>query len=217
MTTGSLSDLSRLVYDASGLVPVVAQDRVTGEIRMLAYANATAVARTRETGFATFFSRSRQALWEKGETSGNRMAVSEILVDCDADALVYLVDPAGPTCHTGARSCFPAALSATTLTRLEATLEARKSSTAAASYVKSLYERGGAVIGEKVEEEAGELARAVAGESDERVVSEAADVLFHVLVALRARGVSLEAVLRELDRRAGTSGHDEKRARAPKT
>jgi phosphoribosyl-AMP cyclohydrolase / phosphoribosyl-ATP pyrophosphohydrolase len=217
MTTGSLSDLSRLVYDASGLVPVVAQDRVTGEIRMLAYANATAVARTRERGFATFFSRSRQALWEKGETSGNRMAVSEILVDCDADALVYLVDPAGPTCHTGARSCFPGALSATTLTRLEATLEARKSSTAEASYVKSLYERGGAVIGEKVEEEAGELARAVAGESDERVVSEAADVVFHVLVALRARGVSLEAVLRELDRRAGTSGHDEKRARAPKT
>lgn len=222
-------------FDEHGLLPVVAQDHLTGEVRMVAFASEQAVRLTLETGRATFWSRSRGELWEKGRTSGNTLAVTAVLVDCDADCLVYLVSPSGPTCHTGRASCFfrratleespshatPPRIvvsdaevpAATLLARLEAVLEARKASNAKASYVKSLYEGGPAKIGEKLVEEAGELARAVADETDERVVSEAADVLFHVMVALRSRGVSVEAVLRELDRRTGTSGHDEKRAR----
>lgn len=215
---------------APALVPVVAQDHLTGEIRMVAFASEEAVKLTLQSGRATFWSRSRSELWEKGLTSGNSMVVVSVLVDCDADCLVYLVAPKGPTCHTGAPSCFfrRAELRAgvievtdgeevpapTLLGRLEAVLEARKASTGKASYVKSLYEGGAPKIGEKLVEEAGELAAAVAGESDERVISEAADVIFHVMVALRSRGVACADVLRELDRRTGISGHDEKRARS---
>ena len=144
--------------------------------------------------------------------------------------LIYLVAPKGPTCHTGRPSCFfrqarleggqvrleDAEVPAPTLLgRLEAVLEARKGATSRSSYVKSLYDGGSATIGEKLLEEAGELARAIAGESDDRVASEAADVLFHVMVGLRSRGIALEEVLRELHRRTGTSGHDEKRSRPP--
>ncbi|MBX3193299.1 MAG: bifunctional phosphoribosyl-AMP cyclohydrolase/phosphoribosyl-ATP diphosphatase HisIE [Labilithrix sp.] len=212
-------------YDkGGGFVPVVAQDALTGHIRMVAVANEQAVRHTLETGRATFWSRSRGELWEKGLTSGNAMDVSAVLVDCDADCLVYLVTPRGATCHTGAPTCFfrrltidgvtdTAVPEPTLLARLEAVLEARKGADAGASYAKSLYAGGAAKIGEKLREEAGELAEAVAREDDGRVVSEAADVLFHVLIALRSRDVSFEAVLRELDRRSGTSGHDEKRAR----
>ena len=168
-------------------------------------------------------------MWVKGGTSGNVMAVSAVLVDCDEDCLVYLVTPSGPSCHTGNASCFfrqarlvdgrlatsdEPVLAPTLLGRLEATLESRRAATAAASYTKSLYEGGPPKIGGKLTEEAGELARAVAEESDERVASEAADVLFHVMVALRSRGVAFERVLSELQRRTGTSGHDEKRSRS---
>ena len=209
------------------LLPVVAQDHVTGEIRMLAWATTDAVRATLETGHATFYSRSRGELWEKGLTSGNTLDVVSVLVDCDADALVYLVTPRGPTCHTGAPSCFfrrltsegelaePAA-APTLLARLDAVLLARKEAAAEKSYTKSLYDAGPAKIGDKVREEADELARAVANEADERVVSEAADVLFHVMVALRSRNLGIDAVLRELERRAGTGGHEEKNQRKPK-
>jgi phosphoribosyl-ATP pyrophosphohydrolase/phosphoribosyl-AMP cyclohydrolase len=218
-------------FDEHGLLPVVAQDHLTGEVRMVAFASEQAVRLTLETGRATFWSRSRGELWEKGRTSGNTLAVKAVLVDCDADCLVYLVAPNGPTCHTGRASCFfrratldgssPPRIvvsdaevpAPTLLLQLEAVLESRKASNAKASYVKSLYEGGPPKIGEKLVEEAGELAHAVASEGDDRVVSEAADVLFHVMVALRSRGVSVQAVLQELDRRTGTSGHDEKRAR----
>ena len=195
---------------------------------MVAFATEQALKLTLETGRATFWSRSRGELWEKGSTSGNGLDVKSVLVDCDADCLVYLVAPRGPSCHTGSPSCFfrraflegghiqmsnvevPAP---TLLARLEGVLQARKASDAKASYAKSLYEAGPAKIGEKLVEEATELAQAVAGEDDGRVASEAADVLFHVMVALRSRGIALEEVLRELDRRAGKSGHDEKRSR----
>jgi phosphoribosyl-ATP pyrophosphohydrolase/phosphoribosyl-AMP cyclohydrolase len=215
-------------FDEHGLLPVVAQDHLSGEIRMVAFATEEAVRLTLETGRATFWSRSRGELWEKGRTSGHALAVKGVLVDCDEDCLVYLVEPSGPSCHTGAATCFfrRAALiegraqatdvevpASTLLARLEAVLEARRGSDAKASYVKSLYDGGPPKIGEKLVEEAGELARAVAEETDARVVSEAADVLFHVMVALRSRGVPVRAVLEELDRRTGTSGHDEKRAR----
>lgn len=204
------------------LIPVVVQDWLTGEIRMLAYASPEALEKTKATGKATFWSRSRQALWTKGETSGNTMDMKGILVDCDEDALIYLVSPNGPTCHTGAESCFFRKHGApegekpeptTALGRLDAVLEARRAATSEKSYTKTLYDGGPEKIGAKLREEAGELAQAVASETDERVVSEAADVLFHTMVALRSRGLGIEAVYAELERRAGTSGHAEKAAR----
>lgn len=208
-----------LAFSSDGLIPVVAQDRLTGEVRMVAYANKEAVEATIASGKATFFSRSRNELWEKGKTSGNALLVSDVLVDCDADCLLYLVTPSGPSCHTGAPSCFYRSLRSqeteaitptTLLARLEETLEARKASSAAKSYAKSLFDAGSEKIGAKLREEADELARAVSAESDDRVASEAADLLFHTLVALRARGIAVRDVLAELDRRAGTSGHVEK-------
>jgi phosphoribosyl-AMP cyclohydrolase / phosphoribosyl-ATP pyrophosphohydrolase len=219
-----MSEKLPLTFDAAGLLPVVVQDRLTGEIRMLAHATAEAVHATLETGRATFWSRSRGELWEKGRLSGNGVKVSRVLVDCDADALVYLSDPHGPTCHTGAPSCFFQVLEGaklaqkaeqpqTTLARLEETLEARKTSTAEKSYTKSLFEGGAPAIGKKLREEAGELADAIAGESDERVASEAADVVYHLLVGLQHRGIGWRDVLAKLEARAGTSGHVEKAAR----
>jgi phosphoribosyl-ATP pyrophosphohydrolase/phosphoribosyl-AMP cyclohydrolase len=201
-------------FDAQGLMPVVVQDDLTGEVRMLAYANAEALERTRATGRATFFSRSRDALWVKGETSGHVIDVREVRLDCDEDAALYLASPHGPSCHTGAEACFaqPDAARAPLLVRLEVALGERKRSDAGTSYTKSLYDAP-ARIGEKIEEEAGELARALASESDERVASEAADVVYHLMVGLQHRGVPLRAVLAELDRRFGTSGHAEKAGR----
>lgn len=216
-------ELDSLTWDAAGLVTVVAQDALTGEVRMLAHASREAVARTLETGEAHFFSRSRGALWKKGESSGHVLAVREVWVDCDRDALVYLVEPSGPSCHTGAESCFFARAGDSTapvpsralplLARLEEALHARASATAEKSYTRSLLDAGAAKVGDKIREEGDELARALASESDERVVSEAADVVYHVMVGLLLRRVPLRAVLGELARRFGVSGHAEKAAR----
>ncbi|MGH7440693.1 MAG: bifunctional phosphoribosyl-AMP cyclohydrolase/phosphoribosyl-ATP diphosphatase HisIE [Polyangiaceae bacterium] len=213
-----------LTFDDNGLVPVIVQDHLTGEIRMFAFATAAAVRNTMQTGRATFWSRSRGELWEKGQMSGNEIRVLRVLVDCDADCVVYSGEPVGNSCHTGARSCFFQSLDGdvlgqasqqpqTLLATLEAVLEDRKKSTAAASYTKSLYEKGAAAIGAKVREEADEFGRAIEGETDERVVSEAADVIYHLMVGLMSRGVPLRKVLAELANRFGTSGHEEKAAR----
>jgi phosphoribosyl-AMP cyclohydrolase / phosphoribosyl-ATP pyrophosphohydrolase len=219
-------DPRELAYDARGLVTVVVQDRLTGEVRMLAHANEEAVRATLSTGEGHFWSRSRGAPWKKGESSGNVLRVHEVWADCDRDALLYLVDPEGPTCHTGAPSCFferavGSALggdaegrAAPMLVRLEEALAARASASAEKSYTRSLLEKGAPKIGEKLREEADELACAVASETDERVVSEAADVLYHAMVGLLHRGVPVRAVLDELARRFGTSGHAEKASRA---
>jgi phosphoribosyl-ATP pyrophosphohydrolase/phosphoribosyl-AMP cyclohydrolase len=220
LKTCTMFDESELKKDAAGLVTVVAQDRLTGEVRMVAHANVEALERTIATGDAHFYSRSRAALWKKGETSGNVMRVHEVWLDCDADALLYLVDPAGPTCHTGAPSCFVRRLDgdararATPLfVRLEEVIAARRGATAEKSYTRSLLEGGAEKIGRKLREEADELARAIESESNERVASEAADVIFHALVGLMSRDVSLRDVEAELARRFGVSGHDEKAAR----
>jgi phosphoribosyl-ATP pyrophosphohydrolase/phosphoribosyl-AMP cyclohydrolase len=220
--------MTRLAFPPGGLLPVIAQDRLTGEIRMLAHANREALARTLETGRATFFSRSRNELWEKGATSGNGLAVHAVVADCDADAILYLVDPAGPTCHTGAPSCFfrkvtsadeasdePAANAGAFLEVLEREIASRKASTGDKSYTRHLLDGGAPRIGAKIREEAEELAQAIAHEGDDRVASEAADLLYHVMVGLAARGLGLGAVIAELARRAGTSGHAEKAARSP--
>jgi phosphoribosyl-AMP cyclohydrolase / phosphoribosyl-ATP pyrophosphohydrolase len=214
-----------LTYDEHGLLPAIAQDRLTGEVRMVAWMNHEAVARTLETGRATFYSRSRQALWEKGETSGHTLSVHAVYADCDADTLLLLVDPAGPSCHTGRPTCFfrrlepDGALREVTreagafLWELESIIHERASATSAKSYTKSLLEGGAEKIGEKLEEEAGELARAVASESEERVANEAADLLYHMLVGLEFRGVPLRRVIEVLRARSGTSGHEEKSQR----
>jgi len=199
--------------DSEGLVPVVVQDNLTGEVRMLAYADPAAVDETRETKRATFYSRSRKGRWVKGETSGHVIDVREVRLDCDEDAVLYLGRATGPTCHTGAETCFSGTRTPLLLA-LEAELESRKASTAEKSYTKSLYEGGALRIGGKLREEADELARAIDGEADSRVVSEAADVLYHLMVALRHRGVALRDVLAELDRRSGRSGHEEKASRS---
>jgi phosphoribosyl-ATP pyrophosphohydrolase/phosphoribosyl-AMP cyclohydrolase len=192
---------------------------------MLAYMNREALERTISTGKATFFSRGRQALWTKGESSGNVLHVESIFCDCDADTLVLLVDPVGPSCHTGRPSCFFRRLSAEGewiddpvdarpfLQVLEAVIEARASSTAERSYTRSLLDAGAPKIAAKIREEADELARALVEESDDRVASEAADLLFHTLVGLRARGLDLRSVVQVLAKRVGVSGHAEKASR----
>ncbi|MCC6873809.1 MAG: bifunctional phosphoribosyl-AMP cyclohydrolase/phosphoribosyl-ATP diphosphatase HisIE [Sandaracinaceae bacterium] len=213
-----------LKLDANGLVTVVAQDYRSGEIRMIAHATTEAVERTLETGEAHFFSRSRGRLWRKGEESGNVLHVLEVWVDCDADALVYLVEPRGPSCHTGRPTCFFRRLDAggaehergraqPVLARLEVELEARRASSAERSYTRSLLDGGAPKIGAKLREEADELARALEGESDDRVAAEAADVVYHLLVGLMHRGLHLADVEAELARRFGVSGHDEKKGR----
>ena len=208
-----------LRWDERGLIVVVAQDHLTGEIRMVAWMNREALAATRECGFATFFSRSRGKLWQKGETSGNRLKVHGISADCDGDTLLLSVEPEGPSCHTGRASCFFQSPEgeprdpAPTLLALQAVIAARASSSAEKSYTRALLDGGAPQIGAKLREEAAELAAAIAEESAERVAAESADVLFHLLVGLEARQVPFREVLRELARRAGTSGHAEKAAR----
>ena len=176
-------------------MPVVIQDWTTGEVLTLAYANAEALERTRATGELHLWSRSRDELWHKGATSGNVQRVRALRVDCDGDALLALVEPAGPACHTGERSCFftgdlepPAPHEA--LPALERTLRARAAERPEGSYTVTLLDDP-PLIGEKVQEEAEEVARAAREETDERVDSEAADVLYHLTVLLHSRGRGL--------------------------
>jgi phosphoribosyl-AMP cyclohydrolase / phosphoribosyl-ATP pyrophosphohydrolase len=208
-------------YDEKGLVPAIVQDGLTGEVRMLAWMSPEALAETRGTGLATFYSRSRQKLWVKGESSGNRLGVRRVFVDCDEDTLLVDADPQGPTCHTGQPSCFfrdcegdTEESAAPLLVRLERTIEARVEAAANQSYTRSLLDSGAPRIADKIREEADELGRALTDETDSRVVSEAADVLFHLMVGLRGRKLAFRAVLAELERRMGQSGIDEKRARS---
>lgn len=220
--------MDNLKFDSNGLIVAIAQDRLTGAVRMVAWMNREALERTLETGRATFFSRSRGRLWEKGESSGNVLEVSAVYADCDGDTLLLLCDPAGPSCHTGKPTCFfrrwqgdhwaeveqPASAF---LDFLEGELAERASSTEDKSYTKSLLSAGPHKIGAKLREEADELARAVADETPERVANEAADVIYHLMVALQLRGVPLRNVIEVLARRSGTSGHVEKaqRGRSP--
>ncbi|MDX2055486.1 MAG: bifunctional phosphoribosyl-AMP cyclohydrolase/phosphoribosyl-ATP diphosphatase HisIE [Polyangiaceae bacterium] len=217
-----------LKFDAEGLLPAVAQDYLTGQVRMVGFMNREAVEQTLSSGRVTFFSRSKQRLWIKGETSGNFLSVRSIVADCDTDTLLVLVDALGPTCHTGRPSCFFRQLNpdgsledlasecVPFLEQLEQTIEARRASTAQKSYTRSLLEAGAVKVSEKLTEEAGELGEALAHESTERVASEAADLLYHLMVGLRLRDVSLRAVIEALDRRTHMSGHAEKASRTPK-
>jgi len=198
---------SAIAFDDRGLVPCIAQDWRTGEVLTLAYMNAEALERTRATGEVHYWSRSRNELWHKGATSGNVQKLRALRVDCDGDALLALVEPAGPACHTGERTCFftgdliPGA-PYETLPALERTIEQRAAAADTdASYTAKLL-ADPKLAGEKVEEEAEEVVRAVREETDERVASEAADVIYHLAVLLRSRGLSLADAERVLDERS---------------
>ena len=196
-----------LVFDASGLVPVIAQDRDSGDVLMIAWANAEAVARTAETGLAHFWSRSRKALWQKGETSGNALRVVEARADCDNDALLLVVEPAGPACHTGTRTCFgeTSPTAAGMPFELARVVRERAQAKPEESYTARLLAKGQAAVLKKIGEEATEVVLAAAAESDTRLAEESADLLFHLLVALHQRGVPLSRVMEELRRRRAAS------------
>jgi phosphoribosyl-ATP pyrophosphohydrolase/phosphoribosyl-AMP cyclohydrolase len=199
------SIVEHVQYDREGLVPCVVQDWSTGEVLTLAYMNAQALRRTRETGELHLWSRSRGEQWHKGETSGNVQAVRALRLDCDGDTLLALVEPAGPACHTGERSCFhrgdlDAGAPYEALATLERTLRERARERPAGSYTVELLDDP-ARIGEKVMEEAEEVARAAREESADRIDEEAADVLYHLLVLLRRRDRSLADAERVLDGR----------------
>jgi phosphoribosyl-ATP pyrophosphohydrolase/phosphoribosyl-AMP cyclohydrolase len=206
-TAGAQSIDEQVAYDRDGLVPCVVQDWSSGEVLMLAYMNEQALKRTRDTGELHLWSRSRGEQWHKGATSGNVQSVRALRLDCDGDTLLALVEPAGPACHTGERTCFhrgslePGAPHET-LPALERTLLQRAQQRPAGSYTVELLDNP-SHIGEKVMEEAEEVARAAREESDERVDEEAADVLYHLLVLLRSRGRSLTDAERVLDGRRG--------------
>jgi phosphoribosyl-ATP pyrophosphohydrolase/phosphoribosyl-AMP cyclohydrolase len=212
----SVSDnnwMSAVRFGGDGLVPVVAQEQRTGDVLMVAYADRAALERTAETGHAHYFSRSRRTVWRKGETSGHVQHVSEIRLDCDGDTILYRVEQEGPACHTGARTCFstvklPDGTAAAEedpgghlLTRLAATIAQRAERKPQGSYTARLLDRGVAKISQKMGEEAVEVVVAANTEDAQRLASEAADLLYHLLVLLQARGVPLDQVWRELELR----------------
>ncbi len=204
-----------LKWDAQGLIPAVAQETVTGEVLMVAWMDHQALAKTLETGLAHYWSRSRRALWRKGETSGHEQHVDGVYADCDGDTLLVQVHQEGVACHTGARTCFftrleggeaPALSGAgpAMLEVLERVLQSRKVERPEGSYTAGLFARGETQICRKIGEEATEVVTAaLGGEGDPRVISEVADLWFHTMVLLAARGIPLRRVFEELAARHG--------------
>jgi len=193
-----------------GLVPAIVQDADSGAVLMLAYMNREALEQTLARKRAVFFSRSKQRLWEKGETSGHTLDVVDVNVDCDNDTLLVTARPRGPACHKGTRTCFgDASRSAATgiafLAKLEAVIAQRATEKPETSYTAKLLEKGVARVAQKVGEEGVELALAGVAETDDKVIGESADLLFHLLVLLRARGLSLDRVVKQLESRHHTS------------
>lgn len=187
-----------------GLIPVVVQDADTLQVLTLAYMDRAALDETRESGEATFFSRSRGGRWRKGETSGNRLKVASIIPDCDSDALVLKVRPTGPACHLGTTSCFGSedAPGLGRLARLQATIAARASADPVESWTARLLSEGVKRVAQKVGEEGVETALAGVAGDDVELAGEAADLVFHLLVLLRARDLPFDRVLDVLERRS---------------
>ena len=183
------------------LVPAVVQDPRTRRVLMLGYMNQAALEKTRSSGLVTFYSRSRNCLWTKGETSGNLLHVREILLDCDQDTLLILAEPAGPVCHTGADTCFGQKNTLPFLSHLEEVIENRRQASPETSYTASLFRKGTAKIAQKVVEEAGELVIEAMGENQDQFLDEAADLIYHVLVLLADKERCLDDVLDVLRRR----------------
>ncbi len=209
-----------------GLVPVIVQDIETNEVLMLAYMNEEALKKTIESGYAHYFSRSRNKLWKKGESSGNTQEVEDILIDCDNDTLLLKVKQNGPACHTGRKSCFFTNLKTNKIIldkekeieynfvdKLYHTLLDRKNANPKTSYVSSLYHKGENSFLKKIAEEAAEFCFAVKDNDKKEIIYEAADLAFHTLIALAYKNIHPEAILQELKRREGISGIEEKRNR----
>lgn len=214
-------DISNIKFNEKGLVPAIAQDYLTGDVMMMAYMNKDALEKTLSTGRAHYFSRSRNRLWLKGETSGNFQEVKAIYYDCDEDTILLKINQIGAACHTGERSCFfrrldmgeqePASL--TILSELFETIKQRKNVSSEKSYVASLYAKGLDKILEKVKEESGELIDATKSGKKQEIIHETADLLFHTFVLLGQNDIPLQEILNELKRRTGTSGIEEKASR----
>jgi phosphoribosyl-AMP cyclohydrolase / phosphoribosyl-ATP pyrophosphohydrolase len=237
MPGGAEALIRATTFDAGELVPVIAQDARTGSVRMFAWANREALLRTVETGLAHFWSRSRQAIWRKGETSGNVLRVRDIRLDCDGDAVLYVTDAEGPSCHTGRTSCFFRGLRAAAggddggatvvlaeddgaadppavvVSRVADVIARRRRERPEKSYVVSLLDAGWPKILGKIIEESGELVDALPEGDSGHTAHEAADLIFHMLVGLESAGVPLEDVFAQLRRRFGVSGIDEKASR----
>lgn len=222
--------LDSVDWEKSELIPVIAQDYQTNEVLMLAYMNREAMKLTLEKKTAHYFSRSRQRMWQKGESSGNFQIVKDILIDCDNDTLVLKIDQVGgAACHTGRKSCFftnlitnkvdedinlEATASYSVSDKLYHTIQERKlANDPTASYVASLMHKGDNAILKKVIEEAGEFCFAVKDADEEEIIKEAADLAFHVLVALGDKGINPDRIKQELERRSGISGIEEKNSR----
>lgn len=188
--------------NGDGLLPAIVQDANTGRVLMLGYMNEEALRTTMQTGFVTFYSRSKKRLWKKGETSGNVLTFVSVTNDCDDDALLIRAIPQGPTCHTGNSSCFPAEESPLeTIGILVETIRRRSDTDTAISYTKRLLKGGIEAYGAKVLEEAEEVVRAARGEGVRRTVEEASDLLYHLLVLLRGEGIEMEDIAAELRKR----------------
>lgn len=199
-------------YNEDGLVPAIVQHARSGEVLMLGYMNEEALRRTAESGLVTFWSRSRGRLWQKGETSGNVLRLVELRQDCDGDALLVLAEPAGPTCHTGAPSCFHRTLddqpagrapASVILTELADTITRRNAERPEGSYTTRLLAGGVDRIGKKIGEEAAEVIIAAKNAAADELAWELSDLLYHSLVLLEQQGVAIETVWRELRRRHG--------------
>ena len=215
-----MTDPTSLVFDEHGLVPAVVQDWRDGTVLMVAFMNREALARTMETKRVHFWSRSRQKLWEKGETSGHTLLLKDLFIDCDRDTILIKAEPVGPTCHTGERACFFQRVtpdgrpdSARTddafggiLERLARTIQDRKHAPKEDSYVASLLQAGPDRLLKKVVEEAGEVLLASKGAKRDEIVHEVADLLFHTLVVLGHHDISLQEIYQELAGRFGKSG-----------
>jgi len=202
-------NIDELNFDERGLIPAIVQDARTREVLTLAYMNEESLARTIETGETWFWSRSRNELWHKGETSGNTQSVVALHSDCDNDAIVVLVNPAGPACHTGARSCFESTAADEDLGLLLNTLyeliESRERQRPEGSYTTYLFNSGLDKILKKVGEESSETIIAAKNEDRTRLTAEVADLVYHLLVLLVARGVTLDEIRAELAGRRGAS------------
>lgn len=188
-----------------GLLPAVVQDAATGKVLMLGYLNEESLAKTKSEGVVTFFSRSKQRLWTKGETSGHFLHVREILADCDGDTVLIKATPAGPVCHTGADTCFDEENrgQAGWLNHLKAVIRDRKQQAPESSYTAKLFAKGTHKVAQKVGEEAVELVIEAMSQNDELFKNEAADLLFHYLVLLEDRGIDLDEIIAVLRTRHG--------------
>ncbi|MFZ3072873.1 MAG: bifunctional phosphoribosyl-AMP cyclohydrolase/phosphoribosyl-ATP diphosphatase HisIE [Thermodesulfobacteriota bacterium] len=208
-------------FSSHGLIPAIAQDAVSGEVLMLAYMNKESLDKTLSTGKAHYFSRSRDKLWLKGETSGNFQEITEVLYDCDADTILLKVRQTGSACHTGERSCFFRRLDtggketkdASVIAELFRVIEKRKKANVEESYVASLFSNGLPKIAAKIHEEAAELISSAKNGGKEEITHELCDLWFHTLVLLGHKGIDIEDVFKELSRRSGTSGLEEKASR----